>query len=69
MLYIDQPVGVGFSYGNKTINSTKAAAPFVWDALQMFFATLPEYEGREFGILTYSYGGHYGKRILVRIAD
>lgn len=60
MLYIDQPVGVGFSYGNTTINSTKAAAPHVWNALQMFFTSFPEYEERNFGILTYSYGGHYG---------
>ncbi|KAI0881425.1 putative carboxypeptidase S1 [Annulohypoxylon maeteangense] len=38
MLYIDQPIGVGFSYGNETTT---------------------EYENRDFGVVTESYGGHY----------
>lgn len=60
MLYIDQPVGVGFTYGNATINSTGEAAPYVWKLLQAFYQKFPEYESRDFGILTESYGGHYG---------
>lgn len=60
MLYIDQPIGVGFSYGNDTVTSTVTAAPFVWNLLQAFFAQFPQYETRDFGIFTESYGGHYG---------
>lgn len=53
MLYVDQPVGVGFSwalfiylfrlnlcrcrYGSEDVNSTWAAAPPVWKVLQMLF--------------------------------
>lgn len=59
MLYIDQPIGVGFSYGNESTNSTKAAAPLVWNFLQAFYDNFPEYENRDFGIVTESYGGHY----------
>lgn len=60
MLYVDQPIGVGFSYGTDTVTSTTTAAPMVWKLLQAFFKTFPHYENREFAIFTESYGGHYG---------
>ncbi|KAJ9194454.1 hypothetical protein DTO164E3_7339 [Paecilomyces variotii] len=60
MLYIDQPIGVGFSYGVDNATSTKTAAPYVWKLLQAFYAQFPEYESRDFAIFTESYGGHYG---------
>ncbi|QSZ34723.1 hypothetical protein DSL72_007578 [Monilinia vaccinii-corymbosi] len=59
MIYIDQPVGVGFSYGNEPVNSTVSAAPYVWNLLQAFYAAFPTYVNRDFGIFTESYGGHY----------
>ncbi|KAF4461546.1 carboxypeptidase D [Fusarium albosuccineum] len=60
MLYVDQPIGTGFSYGTDDVTSTLTAAPRVWKLLQAFYAQFPEYEGREFGLFTESYGGHYG---------
>ncbi|KAL9601738.1 MAG: hypothetical protein Q9219_002349 [cf. Caloplaca sp. 3 TL-2023] len=60
MLYIDQPIGVGFSYGTDSVTSTVTAAPFVWKLIQAFYAQFPQYENRDFGIFTESYGGHYG---------
>ncbi|KAH8673799.1 putative carboxypeptidase S1 [Xylariales sp. PMI_506] len=60
MLYVDQPIGVGFSYGDDTVKSTLTAAPFVWTFWQAFFAEFPQYESRDFGLFTESYGGHYG---------
>jgi len=60
MLYIDQPIGTGFSYGRNPVDSTETAAPYVWKLLQAFYAQFPEYESRDFGIFTESYGGHYG---------
>jgi carboxypeptidase C (cathepsin A) len=60
MLYIDQPIGTGFSYGTDPVTSTVTAAPYVWNLLQAFFAQFPQYENRDFGIFTESYGGHYG---------
>ncbi|KAI9755376.1 MAG: hypothetical protein M4579_004305 [Chaenotheca gracillima] len=60
MLYIDQPIGTGFSYGTDTVTSTVTAAPQVWTLIQAFFAQFPQYESRDFGIFTESYGGHYG---------
>ena len=60
MLYVDQPIGVGFSYGTDSVTSTVTAAPYVWTLLQAFFAQFPQYESRDFGLFTESYGGHYG---------
>ncbi|KAK8064528.1 carboxypeptidase S1 [Apiospora phragmitis] len=60
MLYVDQPIGTGFSYGDDPVNSTVTAAPYVWNLLQAFYANFPEYECRDLGIFTESYGGHYG---------
>ena len=60
MIYIDQPISVGFSYGTDDVDSTFTAAPEVWKLLQAFFAAFPQYESRDFGIFTESYGGHYG---------
>jgi carboxypeptidase C (cathepsin A) len=60
MLYIDQPIGTGFSYGDDEVNSTVTAAPYVWNLLQAFLGQFPKYESRDFAIFTESYGGHYG---------
>ncbi|KIO02628.1 hypothetical protein M404DRAFT_147747 [Pisolithus tinctorius Marx 270] len=62
MIYIDQPIGTGFSYGTDAVNSTEAAAPFVWQAFQVLFESqaFAKYSSREFVFATESYGGHYG---------
>ncbi|KAF8574796.1 alpha/beta-hydrolase [Ramaria rubella] len=62
MLYLDQPIGTGFSFGTDTVNSTEAAAPPVWTAFQLFFEdpAFSQYQSREFIFATESYGGHYG---------
>ncbi|KAI1104639.1 putative carboxypeptidase S1 [Jackrogersella minutella] len=69
VLFIDQPIGVGFSYGNETINSTVAAAEPVWTLLQAFYAGFPEYENRDFFLFSESYGGHYGPEFVQYIVD
>ncbi|KAH7067232.1 putative carboxypeptidase S1 [Paraphoma chrysanthemicola] len=60
MLYIDQPVEVGFSMGNSSAINTDTASPYVWTFLQAFYAAFPTYKSRDFGIFTESYGGHFG---------
>lgn len=52
MIYIDQPIGVGFSYGDDKVTSTETAAPYVWKLLQAFYAQFPQYENRDFGLFT-----------------
>ncbi|KAN0094565.1 Alpha/Beta hydrolase fold [Tylopilus felleus] len=62
MIYIDQPIGVGFSYGTDTVDSSESAATFVWKAFQILFESklFSKYASREFILATESYGGHYG---------
>ncbi|KAJ7054534.1 alpha/beta-hydrolase [Mycena amicta] len=62
VLYIDQPVGVGFSHGTMSVNTSIAAAADVWKFMQIFlkdrrFANLVP---NKLAIWTESYGGHYG---------
>ncbi|KAF4577502.1 hypothetical protein EYR40_003042 [Pleurotus pulmonarius] len=62
LLFIDQPVGVGFSHGDTTVGTSQQAAADVWSFLQIFlkdsrFASLQK---RDLAIWTESYGGHYG---------
>ncbi|KAF4608114.1 hypothetical protein EYR40_000458 [Pleurotus pulmonarius] len=62
MIYIDQPIGTGFSHGVDTVNSTLSAAPPVWTAFQILFESgeFSKFQKREFILATESYGGHYG---------
>ncbi|KAL1306466.1 hypothetical protein AAFC00_005164 [Neodothiora populina] len=59
--YADGNCGT-YSYGNQTLtaNSTAAAAPNFWKALQGFMGAFPKYSRHGFNFATESYGGHYG---------
>ncbi|GKT63868.1 carboxypeptidase D [Colletotrichum tofieldiae] len=59
-LYVDQPIGAGFSYGLSDTSSTVQAAPKVWALMQSFYSKFPDYKNRDFGLFTESFGGHYG---------
>lgn len=50
VIYIDQPIGTGFSFGNDTVNSTNSAAPFVWQAFQILFESgqFSKFQSREY---------------------
>ena len=37
VIYIDQPIGTGFSHGTVDVNSTFNAAPEFWSAFQVLF--------------------------------
>ncbi|KAI0752467.1 alpha/beta-hydrolase [Daedaleopsis nitida] len=62
MIFIDEPIGSGFSHGTVDVNSTWAAAPPFWQAFQVLFESseFSKYQSREFILATESYGGHYG---------
>jgi carboxypeptidase C (cathepsin A) len=36
ILYIDQPVGVGFSHGTESVGTSQEAAADIWTFLQIF---------------------------------
>ncbi|KAJ7098236.1 alpha/beta-hydrolase [Mycena epipterygia] len=66
MLYIDQPIGTGFSKGTATVFSTDDAAKMMWTAFQILFES-PEFslfQGRDLIFATESYGAHYGPAFI-----
>jgi cathepsin A (carboxypeptidase C) len=62
MLYVDQPVGVGFS---RALNPTQYAwnekmiSEYLYNFLSMFMTKYPEFKGRPLYITGESYAGHY----------
>jgi len=62
MLYIDQPIGAGWSYGDETVGTSEEAASDVWKFMQIFLedSRFQKYANSNLGIFTESYGGHYG---------
>ncbi|KAH9480109.1 Carboxypeptidase S1 [Psilocybe cubensis] len=62
VLYIDQPVGVGFSYGDTKVGTSQEAAADVWSFLQIFLSDkrFSHLKANKLALWTESYGGHYG---------
>jgi carboxypeptidase C (cathepsin A) len=62
VLYIDQPVGVGFSHGDLKVGTSLAAAEDVWTFLQIFLSDkrFTHLRFNKLALWTESYGGHYG---------
>jgi carboxypeptidase C (cathepsin A) len=56
VLYIDQPIGAGFSHGELLVNTSQHAAADVWQFLQIFFSDLrfAEYQSRPLALWTES---------------
>ncbi|KAJ3063879.1 hypothetical protein HK102_008358, partial [Quaeritorhiza haematococci] len=60
ILFLDQPVGTGFSYSEHGGPSdTPEAAEDVYTFFQLFFTRFPEYANLDFHIFGESYAGHY----------
>lgn len=60
VIFLDQPVGVGYSYTEgEEISSTAAAAKDVFIFLELFFQKFPKFTKNKFHIAGESYAGHY----------
>lgn len=70
VIFLDQPLNVGYSYGDESVSDTVAAGKDVYALLVLFFKQFPEYKDLEFHIAGESYAGHYipvfasGNRLL-----
>ncbi|GAB5036980.1 serine carboxypeptidase [Nannochloropsis oceanica] len=69
ILWIDQPVGVGFSYGEKEdyIDGEDGVGEYLYQFLQAFYEANEKYQERPFFIFGESYGGHYAPAAGYRV--
>ena len=56
IVYIDQPVGTGFSYGTTTVGTSQEAAADVWTFMQILLSDtrFDQYSSRKLAIWTES---------------
>ena len=59
VIFLDQPVNVGYSYSSGSVTSTRDAGKDVYALLTLFFKQFPEYGKQPFHIAGESYAGHY----------
>lgn len=59
VIFLDQPVNVGYSYSSESVSNTKAAAIDVLAFLELFFKEFPQYAKLDFHVAGESYAGHY----------
>lgn len=59
VIFLDQPVNVGYSYSGSSVSTTVAAGKDVYALLTLFFKQFPEYAEQDFHISGESYAGHY----------
>lgn len=59
VIFLDQPVNVGYSYSSSSITDTVAAGKDVYAFLELFFQQFPQYKDLNFHIAGESYAGHY----------
>ncbi|KAJ2862817.1 hypothetical protein GGI22_002099 [Coemansia erecta] len=58
VIFLDQPLNVGFSYG-KGVSTSMAAGKDAYNFLQLFYHSFPEYAQSELHVFGESYAGHY----------
>lgn len=59
VIFLDQPVNVGYSYSGSSVSNTIAAGKDVYALLTLFFHQFPQYAKQDFHIAGESYAGHY----------
>nr|GMD25401.1 serine carboxypeptidase-like [Ipomoea batatas] len=70
LIYVDQPIGTGFSYSSSTDDirhDENGVSNDLYVFLQEFFKTHPEYAKNEFFVTGESYAGHYIPALGTRI--
>jgi len=69
MIYIDNPVGAGFSFGDVMPSTQEACTDNLYELLQQWFNLFPEYQSNPFFVFGESYGGKYVPSITRRIHE
>ena len=69
MIYIDNPVGAGFSYSNKLPEFQIDVGVNLYEMLQQWFKLFPSYQNNDFYTFGESYGGRYVPTIARKIHE
>ncbi|KAJ4329436.1 hypothetical protein N0V84_000070 [Fusarium piperis] len=69
VLYVDQPVGAGFSFGNANFTDNKKAGDYLYQFMQHFYYEFPQYGENEFGIWTSDWACTVGISLAERILN
>ena len=69
VIFLDQPVGTGYSYGHKVIHNNTEYRKQALDFLLKFYEIHPEMKDRDFYITGESFGGIYEPNIAAEIID
>ena len=67
VLWLDQPAGVGYSYGDENDYDEEMISEDAFYFLQAFFKKHPEYSENPLTVIGESYGGHYAPAIAHKI--
>jgi len=67
VLWLDQPAGVGFSYGKENDFNEDMIGEDAYYFMQSFYKIHPEYSQNPLFVVGESYGGHYSPAIAHRI--
>jgi cathepsin A (carboxypeptidase C) len=59
VVYLDQPLGAGYSYGSGGALTSDQVGDTVHAFLQLFFQRFPKYKNSDFHVMGESYAGHY----------
>ena len=69
VVYVDQPIGTGYSYGHKNITDGKQIGDFIIKFLNKFYQKFPDMKSNNFYISGESYAGKYLPAIATSIID
>lgn len=67
VMWLDQPAGVGFSYGSETDTNEEMISEDAYWFLQAFFQKYSQYSKNPLYVVGESYGGHYAPAIAHRV--
>jgi cathepsin A (carboxypeptidase C) len=67
ILFVDQPAGAGFSYGDESDNSETKVSNDLYHFLQEFMKKYPKYHKAPFYIFGESYAGHFVPALSYRV--
>ena len=69
IVFVDQPIGVGYSYGHRKVEDGKQVGEYMVKFIQGFYKKFPDMKENKFFISGESYGGKYLPAIATAIID